>query len=108
MELENQSHVSFRIPTKYVDFLNNINPNQTEAFKIVLDDYMDIKKNKGKNERTQRLNGNIIMFGLGVLFLLFAVLSTDVIVGYIATLFGLFLAANGIIGGIITEIRRTR
>lgn len=89
--------------SKYYGYGSNANA----ALRSALDELIEIKKNKKKNVKTQKLNNNLIIFGLGILFILFAIFSTDVVVGYIATLFGIFFVANGIIGGIITEIRRT-
>jgi len=104
-------HKTFDIFPKHENLLikfYNYNSNSNAALRSALDELIEIKKNKRKNEKTQRLNGNIIIFSLGALFLLFAVLSTNVVIGYIATLFGIFLVANGIIGGILTETRRTK
>ena len=98
---------TFDIFPRHEELLSSISSNANAALRSALDELIEIKKNKGKNEKSQRLNGNIVIFGIGALFLLFAVLSTDIIVGYIATLFGIFFVANGVIGGILTEIRRT-
>lgn len=108
MELEEHTKLSFRLSQKHINFLSAINSNQTKALRSALDELIEIKKNKKKDTKAQRLNNNIIIFSLGALFLLFSVFSTNVAIGYIATLFGIFLVANGVIGGILTEIRRTK
>jgi len=98
---------TFDIFPRHEELLLSINSNANAALRSALDELIEIQKNKRKNVKAQRLNNNLIIFGLGVLFLLFAIFSTDVVISYIATIFGIFFAANGIIGGIITEIRRT-
>ena len=104
-QYEDKVPKTFRLYPHHMHLLKNVNENLSESIRLVLDEYIEMKKYQDKKAI---LKENLIIVSFGILFILLSFNMINFLITIFATAIGLFLISYGVSGGIINAIRRTR
>jgi len=99
-DFEEYATKTFRLSDEYMNFLKQIDHNQSAALRKALDMLM---KRKAKDVFRE----NLLIICMGCIFLFFATITPFTPIIIILCCFGGFISAYGI-GGLISAIRRTK
>jgi len=104
--LDETYHVSARLYKRHIDFLNNINQNQSLALRTLLDSIMSGDEQIRKKSV---YDNSIIYLCFGFFFFIItSLLQAYSIVYMVSVLLGTFLLAYGGIGGLQIVIQRAK
>jgi uncharacterized ion transporter superfamily protein YfcC len=96
-DFENYLLKSYSICQKHVDYLYGLNPNNSSiALRQSLDRLIKIDEQKTKHERLLSFKDNMIIISIGMIFLLYGVLSSEWWIALFSLGFGIFFAVFGI------------
>jgi len=93
-------HKTFRLSPEHVEFLESVDKNVSNALRKTI----DMLKKRSKKEIIKE---GIYVLLIGVVFLFFATLSTNIGIIIVSSFFGLAICVYSL-GGMIFEIQRTR
>lgn len=98
MEDDFISRRSYDLCQRHIDYLNNVNPgNNSQALRTSLDRLIKLDKQTGKKQFLDRLRDNIFIIAAGMIFLLFGIISNDLLIIIISFGIGLFFASYGFV-----------
>jgi len=89
---------SLNIYQKHIDYLNKINPgNQSAALRQSIDKLIQYDKQRTKREFLDRFKDNLVIVSIGMIFLLFGMVSNDILVNITALGIGIFFSVYGLV-----------
>jgi len=89
---------SYSLCQRHVDYLNSVNPgSHSQAVRSCIDRLISIDRERGRRERLDRLRDNILIIGIGMIFLLFGVVSSNILTIILALGIGVFFSVYGFV-----------
>ena len=103
--LEETQRMTIVLYQRHLDFLNNINQNQSQALRTILDSVMNGQE---QATRKQKLDNSIQWISFGFFFIILTAIFKIGIPYILCLILGIFLLTYGGIGGIQLVLPRTR
>ena len=98
MEEDYVSHRTYDLCQRHIDYLNSINPgNHNAALRTSLDRLIQIDKQKNNKQKMDSIKDNVVIIAIGMIFLLFGIVSKELLVIITSLGVGLFFATYGLI-----------
>jgi len=89
---------SYSLCQRHIDYLNSVNPSShSQAVRTCLDRLIYLDRLKNHREKLDSLKDNILIISIGMIFLLFGMVSTNLLTIILALGIGIFFASYGII-----------
>jgi len=89
---------NYTLLQKHIDYLNQVNPeNHSIALRQSIDRLILLDKKQDTSQRLNQIKDNIVIISIGMIFLLFGYISSNILINISALGLGLFFAAYGLI-----------